>query len=51
MIDPSSFGIDQNNFETAIISHHGLERKILLLRQSLSIMHDFAEANFAIVFT
>jgi hypothetical protein len=38
IIDPSSFGIDLNNFETAIVSHHGLERKILLLRHSLFVI-------------
>ena len=62
IIDPSLFGIDKNNFETTIISHHGTQDYIifyycgivfyyvLLLRHSLFIMI-FLEANFAIDFT
>ena len=48
IIDPSSFGIDLNNFETAIIFHHATQDFTIA---AYFVHYDFLEANFAIAFT
>ena len=52
IIDASSFGIDLNNFEIAIISRHGTEDFLILATiAALFVSYDLSEANFVIVFT